>query len=43
MGAPPQDMVIAHTNLYWAHQTAPGRKAATVEAKNVNFGIQRDV
>ena len=24
-GAPPPDQVIAHTNLYWTHQTAPGR------------------
>jgi isochorismate hydrolase len=38
-GAPPPDKVIAHTNLYWAHQTAPGRKAATVETKNVEFGL----
>jgi hypothetical protein len=38
-GAPPPDRVIAHTNLYWSHQTAPGRKAATVETKNVDFGM----
>ena len=38
-GAPPPDKVIAHTNLYWSHQTAPGRKAGTVETKDVNFGI----
>ena len=36
-GAPPPDKVIAHTNLYWSHQTAPGRKAATVETKDVKF------
>ena len=29
-GAPPPDQVIAHTNLYWSFQTAPGRTAATV-------------
>jgi hypothetical protein len=29
--------VIAHTNLYWADQTAPGRTAGTVEAKDVDF------
>ena len=23
-GAPPPDQVIAHTNLYWAYETAPG-------------------
>src|SRR2546423_9103157 len=37
-GAPPPDQVIAHTNLYWANQTAPGRTAATVETKDVDFG-----
>ncbi len=36
-GAPPPDQVIAHTNLYWSHQTAPGRTAATVETKDVGF------
>ena len=36
-GAPPPDKVIAHTNLYWSHQTAPGRKAATVETKDVEL------
>jgi len=37
-GAPPPDQVIAHTNLYWSYQTAPGRTAGTVEAKDVDFG-----
>ncbi|HST17733.1 MAG TPA: cysteine hydrolase family protein [Gaiellaceae bacterium] len=37
-GAPPPDQVIAHTNLYWTHQTAPGKTAGTVETKNVDFG-----
>ena len=37
-GAPPPDQVIAHTNLYWAYQTAPGRTAGTVETKNADFG-----
>ena len=37
-GAPPPDQVIAHTNLYWTYQTAPGRKAGTVETKDVDFG-----
>ena len=36
-GAPPPDQVIAHTNLYWSYQTAPGRTAGTVETKNVDF------
>jgi nicotinamidase-related amidase len=36
-GAPPPDQVIAHTNLYWKYQTAPGRTAGTVETKSVDF------
>ena len=36
-GAPPPDKVIAHTNLYWRYQTAPGRTAGTVETKDVDF------
>jgi len=37
-GAPPPEAVIAHTNLYWTYQTAPGRKGGTVETKDVDFG-----
>ena len=37
-GAPPPDQVIAHTNLYWGSQTAPGRTAGTIETKDVDFG-----
>jgi nicotinamidase-related amidase len=37
-GAPPPDQVIAHTNLYWKYETAPGRTAGTVETKAVDFG-----
>jgi nicotinamidase-related amidase len=37
-GAPPPDLVIAHTNLYWSYETAPGRTAGTVETKAVDFG-----
>jgi len=36
-GAPPPDQVIAHTNLYWTHETAPGRLAGTVATKDVAF------
>jgi len=36
-GAPPPDMVIAHTNMYWKHQTAPGRTAGTVATNDVDF------
>jgi nicotinamidase-related amidase len=37
-GAPPPDQVIAHTNLYWANETAPGRTAGTVKTRDVDFG-----
>jgi nicotinamidase-related amidase len=36
-GAPPPELVIAHTNLYWGNHEAPGRTAGTVEAKDVDF------
>lgn len=36
-GAPPPDKVIAHTNLYWQHQHAPGRAAGVIETKDVTF------
>jgi nicotinamidase-related amidase len=37
-GAPPPDKVIAHTNLYWQEQAAPGRAAAVTATKDVAFG-----
>jgi nicotinamidase-related amidase len=36
-GAPPPDQVIAHTNLYWTYQTAPGRTAGTVASGDIDF------
>jgi nicotinamidase-related amidase len=39
-GAPPPDVVIAHTNLYWTYQTAPGRTAGTVGTEDVDFGAK---
>src|SRR5579884_1329161 len=36
-GAPPPEQVIAHTNLYWKHQSAPGRSAGTVDTAEVSF------
>jgi len=36
-GAPPPELVIAHTNLYWANHAAPGRTAGTIEAQAVDF------
>jgi nicotinamidase-related amidase len=40
-GAPPPDQVIAHTNLYWSFQTAPGRTAGTVTTADVDFADSR--
>jgi nicotinamidase-related amidase len=37
-GAPPPEQVIAHTNLYWQHQEAPGRTAGVTAATEVRFG-----
>jgi len=39
-GAPPPDQVIAHTNLYWAHESAPGRTAGTVRTADVDFAVR---
>ncbi|WP_436491912.1 isochorismatase family protein [Actinokineospora sp. HUAS TT18] len=36
-GAPAPDLVISHTNLYWKHQTAPGRTAGVTETKDIAF------
>src|SRR5947207_1756379 len=33
-GAPPPDKVIAHTNLYWKYQPAPGRTAGPADTKD---------
>ena len=36
-GLPPADKVIAHTNMYWSEQDAPGRDAGVVETADVDF------
>jgi nicotinamidase-related amidase len=36
-GGPPASQVIAHTNLYWSYQSAPGRTALTVPTPEVSF------
>ena len=36
-GAPPPEQIVAHTNLYWSQQAAPGRTAGTVAAEEVQF------
>lgn len=37
-GVPAADQIIAHTNLYWRYQTAPGRAGGTVATRDVDFG-----
>ncbi|OAN38021.1 cysteine hydrolase family protein [Mycolicibacterium iranicum] len=37
-GAPPVEAVIAHTNLYWEHQAAPGRTATVESTADVDLG-----
>ncbi|MGH9020348.1 MAG: isochorismatase family protein [Acidimicrobiales bacterium] len=36
-GAPTPDLVIAHTNMYWEGQDAPGRTAGIVASADVDF------
>lgn len=36
-GAPPPEQVIAHTNLSWTYQTAPGRTAGAVATELVTL------
>jgi len=36
-GAPTPEQVIAHTNLYWKWQSAPGRRGGTVDTAEVTF------
>jgi nicotinamidase-related amidase len=36
-GLPPADKVIAHANMYWTWQEAPGRTATVVEAAAVEL------
>lgn len=36
-GASPVADVVAHTNLYWKYQSAPGRKPAVVQTADVDF------
>ena len=37
VATPPPAQVVAHTNLYWSFQRAPGRQAAVVSAAEVTF------
>jgi nicotinamidase-related amidase len=36
-GAPPVEQVIAHTNLYWSWQDAPGRTAAVLPTAQIEL------
>ncbi|MEU6776300.1 isochorismatase family protein [Streptomyces sp. NPDC046759] len=36
-GAPAPEQVIAHTNLYWSGQSAPGRRAGIIKTAEVTF------
>lgn len=36
-GAPSPEQVIAHTNLYWQHQSAPSRTAGVIQTNRVTF------
>jgi nicotinamidase-related amidase len=36
-GAPTPEQVVAHTNLYWQWQSAPGRRGETVDTARVSF------
>ena len=38
-GMPTADKVIAHTNMYWQYQEAPGRTMGVVTADEIAFGI----
>ena len=37
-GAPPPELVIAHTNLYWKYQDGPGRTAEVVTSADLVLG-----
>ena len=41
-GLPPADKVIAHTNMYWTWQAAPGRKASVVDTAGFSFDASED-
>lgn len=42
-GMPTADLVVAHTNMYWSHQSAPGRTARSVPAAEVEFAVPAGV
>lgn len=36
-GAPPPDVIIKHTNMYWGFQSAPGRTAFVQPSASISF------
>jgi len=36
-GAPPPDVIIKHTNMYWGFQSAPGRTAKVATTAEISF------
>lgn len=36
-GAPPPELVVSHTNMYWSGHRAPGRTAGTVSTAELDF------
>lgn len=36
-GAPPPEVIIKHTNMYWGFQSAPGRRAAVATTQEITF------
>ncbi len=42
-GMPPADKVIAHTNMYWGFQSAPGRTAEVSDAASLAFSPRASV
>ncbi len=38
-GLPTADKVIAHTNIYWSYQDAPGRRGGSVPTAEVDFSF----
>jgi len=36
-GAPPPDVIIKHTNMYWGFQSAPGRAASVQPTGSISF------
>lgn len=42
-GLPTADKVIAHTNIYWSYQDAPGRRGGAVPTTDVDFSFDGNI